>query len=503
MTSAKTMSESRRLEQDKVALNEHRAQELGHCYADPLYFVNSYCRIYDSVTTSWIPFHLWNAQLQSLRLVHDNQLIIILKARQIGLTWLCLSYALWTLLFRPIASIGIFSRRDADAIYLLGYDRLRGIFKQLPDWMKSGHEARVDSGHEWILENGSSIRAFPTSAGDSYVSTLALVDEADLVPNLNQLMRAVKPTIDNGGKLILLSRSDKSAPQSEFKQIYRASKRGQNGWSNIFLPWNVHPRRDQAWYDRQRVDIYSRTGSLDDLYEQYPLTDTEALSPRSLDKRISPIWIEACFQELQPVRDDEAPAIPGLEIYFPALPGRKYVIGADPAEGNPTSDDSAMTIMDYRSGEEVACLAGKFEPAIFGTHIITLSNYYNGAAVLVERNNHGHAVIQWIREFYMGRVELLKGHDGKRGWLSSLLGKTLMYTEGADHFRLNALGSVKILHSYATYSQLASIEGSSLSAPDGMNDDRADSYVLALMARVAIAKLPPADARRSVSSLNF
>jgi hypothetical protein len=80
-------------------------------------------------------------------------------------------------------------------------------------------------------------------------------------------------------------------------------------------------------------------------------------------------------------------------------------------------------------------------------------------------------------------VRLLQGHDDKPGWMSSKLGKALLYTECADHFRLNAQDSTKILHSFGSYHQLASIEGNSLRAPDGMHDDRADSYALAQVGR--------------------
>jgi hypothetical protein len=40
------------------------------------------------------------------------------------------------------------------------------------------------------------------------------------------------------------------------------------------------------------------------------------------------------------------------------------------------------------------------------------------------------------------------------------------------------------IHSMATFTQLASIEGATLAAPPGMNDDRATSYVLARQAAV-------------------
>ena len=68
-----------------------------------------------------------------------------------------------------------------------------------------------------------------------------MVDEADSpergADNLDGLLAAVKPTIDAGGRLILLSTADKSKPQSAFKRIYGAGKRGENGYRAMFLPW--------------------------------------------------------------------------------------------------------------------------------------------------------------------------------------------------------------------------------------------------------------------------
>lgn len=490
-------------------LTVERAEELGKCYHSYIYFITHYCKIYDSVELDWIPFRLWPEQKRVLHDIHKNQLTVILKARQLGISWLSLSYALWSLIFRPIAAISIFSRRDTESMYLLGKDRLRGMYRHLPEWMKAGHEAIVDSGHEWVLNTGSAVRAFPTNAGDGYVSTLAIVDEADLSPDLNRLMRSVKPTIDNGGKLILLSRVNKSEPESEFKTIYRGAKEGENGWHPVFLPWSVHPSRDIAWYEKQRRDILSRTGGLDDLYEQYPDSDTQALSAKTLDKRIPPMWIEACYSPMPSIYVKDAPALTALDIYLAPVPGARYVLGADPAEGNPTSDDSSLTVVDIETGEECASFAGKFEPAVFASYIVEISQFYNFAPAMVERNNHGHSVIQWLEE-HGRRVRLLYGHDAethrtdkksrtrrkrmKVGWLSSTLGKTILYTACAEHFRSSAKfdvegeDSIKVVHNSSTMNQLCSIEAATLSAPRGQHDDRADSYALAQVGRLQVAK---------------
>jgi hypothetical protein len=491
-------------------LTPERMEEITRCFRSYTYFVNNYCKIYDSVSREWIAFHLWPAQKEALHVFHQNQLVVNLKARQLGISWLALCYALWEFLYRPISAITIFSRREDEAMYLMGSERMRGIFDNLPLWMQAGHEAITDSGHEWVLRNGSAVRAFSTKSGDGYVSTLAIIDEADLQPDLNVLMRSVKPTIQAGGKLFLISRSNKSEPNSEFKTIYRGARAGENGWKHHFIPWFAHPNRDAAWYEAQRRDCLSRTGALDELWEQYPETDDQALSAATLDKRIAPLWIQSCYEQIPPLRQPRAPALPALEVYIAPKPGARYVMGADPAEGNPTSDDSSLTVVDMILGEQCAVFSGKYEPAIFANYIQQISQFYNWCPVMVERNNHGHSVIQWLEEHARGRVRLLLGHDAeahkqdkkakrrrkllKFGWLSSTLGKTILYTVCTEHLRKSAnlenpeVGSTKVVHNRTTFEQLSSIEAETLRAPEGDKDDHADAFALAQAGRDQLSK---------------
>src|SRR5262249_32023156 len=156
---------------------------------DPGYFLDRHVSIYDAALADWIPFRLWRAQIQTLDTIRDHRLVVILKARQLGLTWLVLGFALWEMLFRPAATVLLFSRRADEAVALLR-TRLRGMYDRLPAWLKV-RAFGVDNDHEWELSNGSRVLAFPTTAGDSYTATLAIVDEADLLPDLDRLMRAV------------------------------------------------------------------------------------------------------------------------------------------------------------------------------------------------------------------------------------------------------------------------------------------------------------------------
>jgi hypothetical protein len=457
------------------------------CRRDFAHFADAYCQVLSETAgpaPDWVPFRLWPAQRDAARQFQDRRLVVVLKARQLGLTWLALAFALWHVLLHPVATVLLFSRRDDEATELLA--RLKRMHARLPPWLQA-RRVVTDNDHEWGLDNGSRVMAFPTTAGDSYTATLAVVDEADLVPDLDRLLRAVKPTTDAAGRLLLISRSDKGQPESAFKRIYRAARDGASDWAAVFLPWGARPDRDAAWYEAQRRDVLARTGYLDELYEQYPATDAEALAPRSADKRLPAEWLQKCYRPLPPLAEPfphrvRPPAINGLAVFVAPAPGRRYVVGADPAEGNPTSDESALSVVDVDGGEEAAALAGRFEPATFAAHVDLIGRWYNRAAVLVERNNHGHAVLLWLRD--NSGLRRLCGHDLNPGWHTTTKGKALLYDGAGEALR----DAETTIHSLETLHQLASIEGATLRAPEGQPDDRAVAFVLALAGRAILLR---------------
>src|SRR5512142_2943726 len=192
------------------------------CSSDAAFFLNQYGWVYDATARQWLPFTLWPAQVRVLDRMAEERLRCVLKARQLGLSWLVLGYGLWLLLFRPAATVLLFSKRDDEAVNLLSF-RMRGMYQRLPRWLQCQAELK-GAAHEWRLSNGSAALAFPTTGGRPYTATLAVVDEANYAPDLDALLNAVKPTVDAGGQLILVSTVDKRQPESAFKLLYWVGK---------------------------------------------------------------------------------------------------------------------------------------------------------------------------------------------------------------------------------------------------------------------------------------
>jgi hypothetical protein len=396
------------------------------CSEDPAYFADTYVWIFNATLRSWIKLVLWAAQLTVLDQLVSGRNFLVLKARQLGLTWLCLAYALWLMLFRPAAVVLLFSKRDDEAEELLS--RLKGMYDRLPSWMQARAVVKTNSS-EFQLSNGSRAMCFPTTGGRSYTGTFVLGDEADYIPDLNGFLNAVKPTVDAGGQLVLITTSDKTRPQSTFKNLFRAAWQGINDYVAVFLPWHARPDPTQDWYDAIARDMRAQDGSDDNLHQEYPETPEQALAAKTLDKRIPPAWVANVTHLACPLAGeklpDDVPQVHGLRLYRGPDPLRSYVVGVDPAEGNPTSDDSALCVLDVDSGEQVAVLSAKMQPGFLAGCAAHLAVFYNDAGILVERNNHGHSVLLWLADNGVdvdgrGRFAyVLNGLDGKPGLAAS------------------------------------------------------------------------------------
>jgi hypothetical protein len=313
-----------------------------------------------------------------------------------------------------------------------------------------------------------------------------MVDEAALVhrsrTKLSDVLLAVQPTIAAGGQLILVSKADKSRPQSTYNGIFKGAVDGTNEFFPLFAPWQAVPWRDEEWYEEQKQLSLSIDGTLDFIRENYPETWQEALAPRELDKRLSLEHLTQCYDYQDRLSENALvanppPALPGLSIYKMPDASCQYVITADSAEGNPNSDPSCADVWDWDSGEQIANMTGKIEPVVFAHYIDLLSEYYHRAPVFPERNNHGYTVISWLHEFSNARV--LSGPDStvgskKYGYNTSAKWKAAGYVELANRIR-----DIEItFHNPETYRQLTTVEGATLRAPKKEHDDHAISAYL-------------------------
>jgi hypothetical protein len=243
------------------------------CKSDCRYFLEEYVRIEDRDNAAVaIPFMLWTGQVKALEAFILQRLVIVLKARQLGLTWLALSYALWRCIFQPGYSVVLLSQKEDDAKELVR--RLTFILRHLPRWMvREKSDAEGFAGPVWsatvltaTIEHPNSepstfkAMASAPGAGRSFTASLVILDEWAFQEHAREIWAAAFPTINRptGGQVLGISTMD---PGSLFDEMWQGAERGENGFAPAFLSWKSDPRRTGEWYEatkRAAVHSYRR-----------------------------------------------------------------------------------------------------------------------------------------------------------------------------------------------------------------------------------------------------
>lgn len=257
-----------------------RQKEFEYCKDNMEYFIEHYIYIEEPDNKENILqlFKLWDAQRSLLKSVDENRLNIILKARQLGVTWLTLAYSMYQLLFSVGYLVIALSKTEEDAKELIR--RLTVMLGKLGMFIKednkdnegwTGLKYRTTALSIEILhkDKSSMFKAFSSSksAGRSFTANLLVLDEWAFQQFAKEIWLSAYPTINRptGGKVIGLSTIERG---TLFEELYT----GDNDFNKIFLPWYSDPRRTQEWYNNTKRDLG------DSIMQEYPATVEEALT---------------------------------------------------------------------------------------------------------------------------------------------------------------------------------------------------------------------------------
>lgn len=249
------------------------------------YFIDEYGWVYDKdVPEGKSRFNLWTEQKRVLEEVQDNRLNIILKARQLGITWLCLWYALWNLLHIFGYEVVALSKKEDDAKELI--NRLEFMLEQLPSWLiiEKKNAPKDYNGLMWestalevIIHHPSGenarFKSFTAAkdSGRSFTASLVLLDEWAFQQWAEEIWTAAYPTINRptGGKVIGLSTAKRN---TLFQNIWNNAE--DYGFHSIFLAWWADPRRTPEWYEQTKKALSKNKKYM----REYPATPEEAFS---------------------------------------------------------------------------------------------------------------------------------------------------------------------------------------------------------------------------------
>lgn len=258
---------------------ELRQCEIDYCQGDILYYIKSYVHIEDKDAEELIqPFNLWPDQEMTVLSLMEHRLNVLLKARQLGFTWLVLSIASHLLICWTGRTVIMLSRTEDEAKELIR--RLAVILRYMPliveyNDVPVGWDGPIFKATALQLEiyfpDGpvSTAKAFPSSPGAvrSFTADLLIFDEWAFQQFAAEIWASAYPAINRptGGRFFGISTIERG---SKFEEIFTDPD---NGFNKIFIPWYADPRRDEKWYE----DTKRALG--DKMTQEYPATIEEAL----------------------------------------------------------------------------------------------------------------------------------------------------------------------------------------------------------------------------------
>jgi hypothetical protein len=328
---------------------------------------------------------MWPMQKSFLDLLATEPRLIVLKARQLGVSTMTMHRAYHRIRFGPPNSeyVLVLSKSKEDAAYLLG--KVSTIHKGQPPELAM--PALIDRATKFQLENGNTIECLASTeaGGRSRAATLVILDEHAFHQFAEKNWTALKPTLEGGGQVIIISTGN--GVGNLFQTMYQQAKEAENSFTPVFIPYNAAPNRDQNWYDSEKSEYPT-----EEAFEQeYPRTDTEAFTKSGT----SPFDLEWIGQQIAACRPPQGFADGRIRVWEHPMAGVRYVAGLDVAQGANASGNSDRTSLKIGTphGTIVAAWDGKEELGVASQEIHDLLLLYNSPFIVVERNGPGSGFI--------------------------------------------------------------------------------------------------------------
>ena len=352
-------------------------KEVYKCGKDPLYFINNYVKISHPLR-GLIPFKMYPYQEQLVEDFRDHRFNIALKGRQLGVSTQIAAYAAWLMVFHRDKTIMVVATKFDTAANLVR--KVKAMIKRLPAWVRIASVSQ-DNRTSFELDNGSVIKASATSedAGRSEALSLLIIDEAAHVAGLEDLWKAIYPTLSTGGRCIAVSTPN--GVGNWFHQEYVNAVDGKNDFHPTMLMWDVHPERDQAWFDKETKNM-NRRDIAQELECSFNMSGETVFDPLDLErmlKLVKPPLFKTGFDR-------------NLWIWQEPQPSMSYLLVADVARGD-GQDYSAFHIFDMNNMEIIAEYQGKITPDMFAGLINQTGREYNKCMVVIENASIGYAVL--------------------------------------------------------------------------------------------------------------
>ena len=366
---------------------------------------------------------------------------VVLKARQMGVTtWVSGMFFLRTMTRRGVLTVQVAQTREAaEGIFRV----VQRFWESLPKELQDGplRLTRSNAGQMRFGEIDSEFRVL--SASDANAGRGLTIQNlhcselgrwpGDAAATLAGLRAALAPS----GEMVLESTAN--GAYGCFHEEWQSA--AEKGMARHFFPWWKEP-----------AYVGSAATALSDeeqrLVLAHGLTAEQIGFRRGLEREYRGMRVqefaedaatcfrtsgECCFEveaverRLGQVRDPVATRLAGaMEIWLPALAGREYVIAVDTAGGGADGDYAVAEVLELETGLQCAELRRHLGARELAIAVAELAREYGGALVVVERNNHGAAVLAYLGMLAGSERVRLYEQSGLAGWLTTAASKPPM-----------------------------------------------------------------------------
>lgn len=342
---------------------------------------------------------IWDFQRSFARMMRDDVRLIVLKARQTGVSTLTMHRAYYKVRFGAPKSqhILVLSKSKEDAAYLL--DMVKDINTSAPpEGMPDMRmEVLTDQTFKYVLANGNTIEcmAATKAGGRSRAATMIILDEHAFHQYPEENWNSLQPTLEGAGEFYVISTGNGIG--NLYHTLWEKAKAGEqaiegvaaSSFTPVFIPWHAPSHRDDAWLEQERAD----SPLTDEQFTQeYPGSETEAFI-KTGHCPFDGDWVLAQLQGSKrqtPILMSEGRG----KVWVKPAAGTLYVGGLDVSVGmnrTGTSDRHSLTIIDPH-GRHVASYAARKEINEAAFEIYELLKLFNPYLV-VERNGPGAGMI--------------------------------------------------------------------------------------------------------------
>lgn len=425
---------SRKKEIEEHRLSPEELQDFLECSVNPFQFAK-YIKVIHPIRGK-VPFDLYPYQKALLLNFIKNRFTIVLKFRQAGVTELISLYCLWLAMFHSHKNIVIISIKDRVAKKVL--KKIKFMYNNLPPHLKvgvaNGRGSDIGTASELEFSTGSIISSIPTTeeAGRSEAISLLVMDEAAIVRWADRIWAASFPTLSTGGSAIINSTA--YGVGNFFHKLWVNAFAGGNRFVPIRLLWNMHPERNQAWYDEQRSILGPRRTAqeIDGNFLTAGSTVFDLVDIRAIEESIPKYKI----------RDVRYNGM--LKVYKKPKKGQKYYLGADISTGR--SRDYSTFIILNAAGETMAVFKGKVPIKRFARILFKWGATYNNALIASESNDIGLGVASDLQDWNYPNlyysVQLIREKGKKRpkkekipGWYTTKKNRPIIIAELEEDIR--------------------------------------------------------------------